>query len=48
MGTFWEAFGWFLEVVGLIWGVEKKYAKLDGQKVTQEIRKLPRGTPVVP
>ena len=51
MGTFWDAFGWFLEVVGPIWGDEKIVPENGWPKVTQEIRQLPGGlemTPVFP
>ena len=41
MGTFWDAFGWFLEVVGQIWGDEEIVPEIEWPKVTREIRKLP-------
>ena len=48
MGTFWDAFGWFLEVVGPIWGDEKTVPEIGWPKGA---RGIPGGlglTPVLP
>ena len=41
MGTFWDAFGWFLEVVGPIWGNEKIVREIGWPKGAQGIPEAP-------
>ena len=51
MGTFWDAFRWFLGVVGYHLGDEEIVTEIGWPKGAREIRKLPRGlemTPVLP
>jgi len=41
MGTFWDAFGWFLEVVGYHLGDEEILPEIGWPKGAREIRELP-------
>ena len=48
MGTLWDPFGWFLEVLGAILGDEKIVAKIGWQKVTQRTPEALESDPCFP
>ena len=48
MGTLWDPFGWFLEVLGAILGDEKIVAKIGWQKVTQRTPGAPGSSRKLP
>jgi hypothetical protein len=48
MGTFWDAFGWLLEVVGRIWGNEKIVPEIGWPKGAQGIPRVPGSSGIDP
>ena len=48
MGTLWDPFGWFLEVLGAILGDEKIVAKIGWQKVTRRTPGAPERSRELP